>query len=566
MKKLSAIALLVIASLFISQASSALQDDEQWKKPTNFSTGFHEVLFEEGIAPLDVFPHLWGEGSFGRRICKSTTDGDCAKSYIYSYTAIYPVCSSAAELDCVESLDAVLPDGKVESAVFKRYSAPTHENLFSSNVALGIPKTATPGLWEFPTLQHAKGKTFVVDLGINGKYQTANHSVGHAKDLFGYVVPAAVLNGGNIHKYEYCKQGSVDSIGNTNTECIITPETKSEARCFMSLEENNDCLMRVAFPNDVKFKITARLSTEPVAWLHGRMVDPKISIQPLQGEAVKLSVEAGSTKVPVLYQGDYWSKLSAAGKEFWTYCKISGDNCGTIAAADETGKMNYSAEEEKSYKSSLMLNYGNVAIYALNTFAKLVGDKANAIPSTWSFHALSANEMAKASACISDGKGLKGIVTTNATTYSEGPPSFIKGNLEYSVASPHFAPDGVTPLKGSYNLVMRSDIARCFYNFSSAPISATISIVNTDGSAQVATTVVNENLGWLSLAANGFSYSNPTVKVKLSQAKNSSSAVTPTPMASPATSIKISITCVKGKTTKKVTAINPKCPSGYKKK
>jgi len=29
---------------------------------------------------------------------------------------------------------------------------------------------------------------------------------------------------------------------------------------------------------------------------------------------------------------------------------------------------------------------------------------------------------------------------------------------------------------------------------------------------------------------------------------------------------KSSITCVKGKTSKKVTAVNPKCPTGYKKK
>ena len=29
---------------------------------------------------------------------------------------------------------------------------------------------------------------------------------------------------------------------------------------------------------------------------------------------------------------------------------------------------------------------------------------------------------------------------------------------------------------------------------------------------------------------------------------------------------KVTITCVKGKLTKKVTGINPKCPSGYKKK
>jgi len=29
---------------------------------------------------------------------------------------------------------------------------------------------------------------------------------------------------------------------------------------------------------------------------------------------------------------------------------------------------------------------------------------------------------------------------------------------------------------------------------------------------------------------------------------------------------KVTITCVKGKATKKVTAVNPKCPKGYKKK
>jgi hypothetical protein len=42
------------------------------------------------------------------------------------------------------------------------------------------------------------------------------------------------------------------------------------------------------------------------------------------------------------------------------------------------------------------------------------------------------------------------------------------------------------------------------------------------------------------------------VKVKLTQAK--------------IVVKKTSITCVKGKTSKKVTAVNPKCPTGYKKK
>lgn len=38
------------------------------------------------------------------------------------------------------------------------------------------------------------------------------------------------------------------------------------------------------------------------------------------------------------------------------------------------------------------------------------------------------------------------------------------------------------------------------------------------------------------------------------------------PQNSKPTPIKTTISCVKGKTIKKVTAINPKCPTGYKKK
>ena len=36
--------------------------------------------------------------------------------------------------------------------------------------------------------------------------------------------------------------------------------------------------------------------------------------------------------------------------------------------------------------------------------------------------------------------------------------------------------------------------------------------------------------------------------------------------AAPAATKKTTITCVKGKLTKKVTAVGPKCPAGYKKK
>ena len=108
-------------------------------------------------------------------------------------------------------------------------------------------------------------------------------------------------------------------------------------------------------------------------------------------------------------------------------------------------------------------------------------------------------------------------------------------------------------------------------------MKATVSIIAADGTNKVATTVVDEREGWLYLQANGFTFSNPTIKVKLSQDAPTPVA-TPTPVASespapapvvtkaPTAAKKVTITCVKGKSSKSVTAVKPTCPAGYKRK
>jgi hypothetical protein len=60
------------------------------------------------------------------------------------------------------------------------------------------------------------------------------------------------------------------------------------------------------------------------------------------------------------------------------------------------------------------------------------------------------------------------------------------------------------------------------------------------------------------------------LQVKLSQEVVVEPTPTPTatatPTSRPVVAKKVTITCVKGKTSKKVTAVKPKCPAGYKKK
>jgi hypothetical protein len=53
---------------------------------------------------------------------------------------------------------------------------------------------------------------------------------------------------------------------------------------------------------------------------------------------------------------------------------------------------------------------------------------------------------------------------------------------------------------------------------------------------------------------------------KIAGEKSLTARVTTTTVAASTSAAKTSITCVKGKTTKKVTALKPVCPAGYKKK
>jgi hypothetical protein len=216
------------------------------------------------------------------------------------------------------------------------------------------------------------------------------------------------------------------------------------------------------------------------------------------------------------------------------------------------------------------------AMELLTGFNKLYLDRATTTKTYWSFknmfnHAGSINE-GILKECSSNAGSLAGLVTTNSLTYSSGPPVFDKasGSLIYKVASPHFEANGDVA-RGSYDLVMRADVARCIYGFSNAPIRAEISITSGDGSTQeVASELVSEKDGWISLSAKNFTFSAPTLKVKLTQEKPKEVTPSAAPSSSAAPIAKKAtvktLKCVKGKVVKTIKGASPKCPAGFKAK
>ena len=169
---------------------------------------------------------------------------------------------------------------------------------------------------------------------------------------------------------------------------------------------------------------------------------------------------------------------------------------------------------------------------------------------------------------------INGIVSTNSSIYQGSPPAFENDTFIYKVAGLHYLPNKEV-FQGSYDLVLKSEFARCLYGFSKAPISATVEVTSADGANNVVTSNFTEKNGWINLSIKGFTFSQPTIKTRFIQEKivtqpspSPSASPSVSPTASPVTAIlkKSTITCVKGKQTKKVTSFSPKCPAGYKKK
>ncbi len=149
-----------------------------------------------------------------------------------------------------------------------------------------------------------------------------------------------------------------------------------------------------------------------------------------------------------------------------------------------------------------------------------------------------------------------GVISTNATVFVQGPPRLTdSGELDFQVAATHQKENG-EPNLGSYHLSIAEQMAECIWGSAELGIGASISVISEDGTTQVAATSVGKSNGQISFSASGFHYSTNKVRVSIGQIKSSTK---------PSNKLKkLTISCSKGKLVKKITDINPKCPSGFK--
>jgi hypothetical protein len=467
------------------------------------------------------------------------------------------VCTDASNVACIADVWAVDPAGKkIPGKLVKSVPLDYGKFTFKENVAINLPDgTGQGALWQIPGVTNSAGKdTYFVSsqFMLFQPEKKAGEPISAGKmylsELKTGISPVEEIPG--QYKLIHPRDNGTTRASWVNWGDSGSWNLPDGSRCAGI--DLTVCEAIREFPVGYRFGVSLRMGSKLSGWYHGRLALPEVTIKDWKN-GQEISVEAEPVRVPTLDFSVPNAQIPQKVRDIVftdRYFGKSGDGIREARINDGSSSP--------------------VMVDLTAAFAPAYKDKATSTNTTWAFKAMNYGQNSAAVQKCSDNSGnIAGLVTTNALTYLPGPPTFDKEtqSLTYKVASPHYEANG-SLASGSYDLSMRSDIARCIYGFSNAPIKAEISITSDEGEKKVATTIVNEKNGWLYLSAKGFTFSSPVINVKLSQEKEVVATPTPTPsaVAKPAAKKSVTISCVKGKTTKKVTAVNPKCPAGYKKK
>lgn len=499
-------------------------------------------------------------------ICNTGTEAGCEFSVYAMYRAVLPACIDAADTNCLSEITAVDASGKsLKVNPLSTFPTLRYED-FAGDLTQGVPRGSGAVLVSIPEAPHAGGDNYLMKLTVTSNRSPQSGGVYGVPSISASMMAVKIVEGnfqGNrteTNTASYLRASGISVRSFTDLAPGEQPDPRYQA-CVMS--STKECALPYGLPQDISFGFSARFSFNLTGWLHGRMRDASIKLEKKSDTESLLTVSARPIKVPVLDVVKSVDDLPDSLLAHFAPLDWAGETLRYPLATSVQGTRVDSSEKTRAGLKNLSFKFINTRFdsYSMKDFLQwlpVAGDKAAALPTQWRVSTMTDRGSGVVQECLNKSNSLAGLVTTNATMYLDGPPTYdaSQGSLDYKVAATHYEADGKTEFKGSYELLMSSTVARCIYKFTNAPVKASVSVTSENGEPNVATVVVNEKNNWLTLGAYNFTFSSPTVSVKLTQDKPQ--VVTP-----PKPVIK-KITCVKGKVTKKIVA--SKCPTGYKKK
>ena len=552
----SIVVLALVAAMAPSFAADAPSYDEQWVETAPETVGLIGINTQASVQDMTYSSYLLSLRGTTSHVdfagtCSSLSDPNCLTWDKIAFRSDLQPCSSANPSDCFNGLIVKDSTGADVAATLVADGVAPLKQGFTGSPEKNLPTGGAPLIFSIPGAAHSGGDLYMVKPDLVG-FREKGEDKFKVMKFEAVIVPVKKIAGDT----------GLLQISDSATDYASINMISGDGRLKGTMtcdyfKDGKNCYVTQAFPTGFSFGMKLRFSQSIYGWLHGRLRNPNVTVapNPVSAQGVDLSIVAEPMRVPVLFGWTQTAKAPSAMVARFNDVPRLGTYFG---GGDRNGPL------EAISVLHEQLDASENSLAEVRDWLNILGDKATVEPYNWSVQTMIGGSSEEINKCTNDSKALAGIVSTNATMYSPGAPSFNKEtqSLDYKVVSPHFGHNGDV-LLGTYDLVMSSAVARCIYNFSKAPIKATISIVSSDGNTRVATTTITEKDGFLHLGAYGFEYSSPTIQVTLKQDPIKEEAK-PAEVAPVRNSAKRTITCSLGKTTKKITALKPVCPKGYK--
>jgi hypothetical protein len=512
--------------------------------------------------------------------------------------ATLPLCRSLKEagldeIDCIKRIDASV-DGKnwipgsfdsyipVRQQVidsppsFMAEWARTDIDLKPGQLANNVPGSRS-SLWSFPGVTHRNGNQFMVSYQIGTPVYN---------DRLNYEESFTELE---IQPVVSSLRGTVPDL----SDGLKSTSTGEDGKqCFQSSKASY-CLTFYPFDNtDVRFRISVNLtksaeSLRSSTWMYTHSsspyLDQKQTLGSLNSQDLTFELSPTAVQIPTIVldseslvtkyvdsvmpplQGNNISEVVRAGYEETKQQMLQRYLEGITR---NNGNYTVSINENSFSLGSTYLMGRQDAFMTPKNTKEFIGLRVQTLPLG---SAGASGDLYQALRACPASKGIAGLISTNATAAETTPPTLDKATqtLKYRVAAPHLKENGSTN-NGFYRLQLNPQIAKCIWGENLLGAKAEISIVNDSGEVQVTTSTFTFNNDAAIFEISGFHYSSGTINMKLvmpALTKTDGSKLPTDSKSNPVAAPKrVTISCIKGKTTKKVTAIQPKCPSGYRKK
>lgn len=463
---------------------------------------------------------------------------------VYNYL---PLCSDEKVLNCIDAVTWIKSDGSEVKGVFKESRGSVDPDFtFSRQEKFNVGAAITPQIYTFAGLSHSKGTSYAV--------------TGH--------VTQDIVNGSPA------SPKIVASIAPVYSENVSLDDKEGRTECFNVNANDVKCWKFASSDAGVTFKLNLKLLAKPQGWISGRVTSPKVSIGAADSsKRFDVSITGSNLSVPILTKRyDYsdtnerasWEKISSAVVTQYPWDKVSDVANGELISV---------------YGPNTFNTFNKLVAIDRQTDGKPAGvgkayDVADRLAQVWRVVLDPTNTPSGVSGCAN--ADFQGFVSSNAMTYGTALPKYDGTTMSYDVASPHYNPGGkdydADAFKGRYDLLLTEAYAKCVWGLKDGVPNVSVEVQKTDGTLDNSVKVtgaLNASTGLYEFSAVGFTFSSPKIKIKLSAPPTKDGTPTVTqaaPAAKPAKATVKTISCVKGKITKKVTGANPKCPAGFKKK